>query len=328
MEAAAAVTSPFVAGQEFENATRLAGAVVEALAGAVRAPKTTLISAVACMFSGGHLLIEDVPGVGKTVLAKSLARAAGCGYSRLQCTSDLLPSDVTGVHIYDQRSQTFEFRPGPVFTNVLLADEINRASPKTQSSLLESMEEHQVTVDGQTRPLPRPFMVVATMNPVEYEGTFPLPEAQLDRFTLALTIGYPPPEQEASMLLDLADKDPVEQVPVVGDDRTVAAAIAAAERVHVDPSIARYVVDLVAATRLDRRLVLGGSPRAALTVLRMAKATALIAGQPYVLPDHVKHVAPAVLGHRLVLGPEARVAGVSGLDIVGEALHAVRTPAL
>jgi MoxR-like ATPase len=280
------------------------------------------------MFSGGHLLIEDVPGVGKTVLAKSLARAAGCGYARLQCTSDLLPSDVTGVHVYDQRSQTFEFRPGPVFTNILLADEINRASPKTQSALLESMEEHQVTVDGHTRPLPRPFMVVATMNPVEYEGTFPLPEAQLDRFTLAISIGYPPPEEEAAMLIDLADKDPVQQVAVVGDDRRIAEAIEAAESVHVDPAIARYVVDLVTHTRRERRLVLGASPRAALTVLRMAKATALIAGQPWVLPDHVKLIAPAVLGHRLVLGSDARVAGTSGQDIVAEALHAVRVPAL
>ena len=192
--------------------------LVDALAASVRAPREALTSAVACLLAGGHLLIEDVPGVGKTVLAKSLARAAGCVFSRLQCTADLLPSDVTGVHVYDQRSQTFEFRPGPVFANILLADEINRASPKTQSALLESMEEAQVTVDGHTRQLPRPFMVVATMNPVEYEGTFPLPEAQLDRFALRLTIGYPPAEQEARMIIDLASHDPVDDVTAVADD--------------------------------------------------------------------------------------------------------------
>ena len=285
-------------------------------------------AAIACLLAGGHLLIEDVPGVGKTVLAKSLARAAGCGFSRLQCTADLLPSDVTGVHIYDQRSQTFEFRPGPVFANVLLADEINRASPKTQSALLESMEEAQVTVDGHTRQLPRPFMVVATMNPVEYEGTFALPEAQLDRFALRLTIGYPPVEQEARMIIDLAVHDPVDDVSPVADDARIRDAIAAAGRIHVDPSIARYVVDLVTATREDRRLVLGASPRAGLTLLRIAKAVALIEGQGYVVPEHVKAMAGPVLAHRLMLGPEARVGGITGEDIVTAALGAVRAPAI
>jgi MoxR-like ATPase len=328
VDVATARMNPDLDAQRFEQASHLAGEMVRVLADGVRAPLDTLAAAVACMFSGGHLLIEDVPGVGKTVLAKSLARAAGCHYSRLQCTSDLLPSDVTGVHVYDQRNQTFEFRPGPVFTNILLADEINRASPKTQSALLESMEEHQVTVDGQTRQLPRPFMVIATMNPVEYEGTFPLPEAQLDRFALAISIGYPPAEAEADMLLDLADKDPVAQVDVVGDELRIADAILAAESVYVDPSIARYVVDIVTNTRQDRRLVLGASPRAALTVLRMAKATALIGKCNYVGPEHVKHVAPAVLAHRLVMGSEARVSGITGSDVVNEALRAVRAPAL
>lgn len=276
---------PAVRPDQITAGARLAADLVNALAGSVRAPRDTLASAVACLLAGGHLLIEDVPGVGKTVLAKSLARASGCEYARLQCTADLLPSDVTGVHIYDQRRQQFEFRPGPVFANVLLADEINRASPKTQSALLESMEEQQVTVDGHTRALPRPFMVIATMNPVEYEGTFSLPEAQLDRFAVRLEIGYPHAEQEAAMLMDLASKDPVDSVPTVADERRLLAAIEATERVHVDPSMARYVVDIVAATRSDRRLVLGASPRAALTLLRVAKATALIAGQPYVVPS-------------------------------------------
>ena len=322
------VVSPPLADDELTRGADLAQALVDALAASVRAPREALTSAVACLLAGGHLLIEDVPGVGKTVLAKSLARAAGCVFSRLQCTADLLPSDVTGVHVYDQRSQTFEFRPGPVFANILLTDEINRASPKTQSALLESMEEAQVTVDGHTRQLPRPFMVVATMNPVEYEGTFPLPEAQLDRFALRLTIGYPPAEQEARMIIDLASHDPVDDVSPVADDARIRGAIAAAGRVHVDPSIARYVVDLVTATREDRRLVLGASPRAGLTLLRVAKAVALIEGQGYVVPEHVKAMAGPVLAHRLMMGPEARVGGITGEDIVTAALGAVRAPAL
>jgi MoxR-like ATPase len=317
-----------LADDELARGANLAQSLVDALAASVRAPREALTSAVACLLAGGHLLIEDVPGVGKTVLAKSLARAAGCVFSRLQCTADLLPSDVTGVHVYDQRSQTFEFRPGPVFANILLADEINRASPKTQSALLESMEEAQVTVDGHTRQLPRPFMVLATMNPVEYEGTFPLPEAQLDRFALRLTIGYPPAEQEARMIIDLASHDPVDDVSPVADDARIRDAIATAGRVHVDPSIARYIVDLVTATREDRRLVLGASPRAGLTLLRVAKAVALIEGQGYVVPEHVKAMAGPVLAHRLMMGPEARVGGVTGEDIVTAALGAVRAPAL
>ncbi len=322
------VVSPPLADDELTRGADLARSLVDALAASVRAPRGALTSAVACLLAGGHLLIEDVPGVGKTVLAKSLARAAGCVFSRLQCTADLLPSDVTGVHVYDQRSQTFEFRPGPVFANILLADEINRASPKTQSALLESMEEAQVTVDGHTRQLPRPFMVVATMNPVEYEGTFPLPEAQLDRFALRLTIGYPPVEQEARRIIDLAAHDPVDDVSPVADDARIRDGIAAAGRVHVDPSIARYVVDLVTATREDRRLVLGASPRAGLTLLRVAKAVALIEGQGYVVPEHVKAMAGPVLAHRLMMGPEARVGGVTGDDIVAAALGAVSAPAL
>jgi MoxR-like ATPase len=322
------VVSPPLADDELIRGAKLARDLVDALAASVRAPREALTSAVACLLAGGHLLIEDVPGVGKTVLAKSLARAAGCVFSRLQCTADLLPSDVTGVHVYDQRSQTFEFRPGPVFANFLLADEINRASPKTQSALLESMEEAQVTVDGHTRLLPRPFMVVATMNPVEYEGTFPLPEAQLDRFALRLTIGYPSAEQEARMIVDLASHDPVDDVATVGDETRIRDAIAAAGRVHVDPSVAQYVVDIVTATREDRRLILGASPRAGLTLLRVAKALALIEGQAYVVPEHVKAMAAPVLAHRLMLGPEARVGGVTGERVVADALGAVRAPAL
>ena len=279
----------------------------------------------------GHVLLEGVPGTAKTLLANAMSRALGVEFRRIQFTPDMLPADITGtvtLRSIGGGASDLAFRPGPVFTNILLADEINRASPKTQSALLESMEESQVTVDGHTRRLPQPFMVVATMNPVEYEGTFPLPEAQLDRFALRLTIGYPPAEQEARMIIDLASHDPVDDVSPVADDARIRDAIAAAGRVHVDPSIARYVVDLVTATREDRRLVLGASPRAGLTLLRVAKAVALIEAQSYVVPEHVKAMAGPVLAHRLMLGPEARVGGVSGDDIVTAALGAVRAPAL
>jgi MoxR-like ATPase len=312
--------------EELARAGDLARALVSELRASVRAPETVLESAVACLLAGGHLMIEDVPGVGKTVLAKSLARASGCAFARLQCTADLLPSDVTGVHVFDQRTQGFEFRPGPVFANVVLADEVNRASPKTQSALLECMEEGQVTVDGHTRRLPRPFMVVATLNPVEYEGTFPLPEAQLDRFAVRLRIGYPPPADEAAMLLDLSARDALDAVRPVADEATLRGAIATTAAVHADPAIARYVVDIAEATRHDPRLVLGASPRAALTLLRVARATALVGGQTYVSPDHVKRVAPSVLAHRLVLGPEARVAGLRAEDVVADALARARVP--
>ncbi|HJZ60695.1 MAG TPA: MoxR family ATPase [Miltoncostaeaceae bacterium] len=312
--------------EELARAAGLARALVSELRSSVRAPETVLESAVACLLAGGHLMVEDVPGVGKTVLAKSLARASGCAFARLQCTADLLPSDVTGVHVFDQRTQGFEFRPGPVFANVVLADEINRASPKTQSALLECMEEGQVTVDGHTRRLPRPFMVVATLNPVEYEGTFPLPEAQLDRFAVRLRIGYPPPADEAAMLLDLSARDALDAVRPVADEAALRAAIATTAAVHADPVIARYVVDIAEATREDGRLVLGASPRAALTLLRVARATALVGGQTYVSPEHVKRVAPSVLAHRLVLGPEARVAGLRAEDVVAEALGRARVP--
>lgn len=308
------------------RAATFAGELVESISAAIRAPRSTLTTSVACLLGGGHLLIEDVPGVGKTMLAKSLARAAGCHFARLQCTSDLLPSDVTGVHVYDQKEQSFTFRPGPVFTNILLADEINRASPKTQSALLESMEEQQVTVEGHTRALPSPFMVVATMNPIEYEGTFALPEAQLDRFAASVSIGYPDHETEAAMLMELAHANPLDHVAVVGDAEAVADAIAACADVHVDPSVADYVTRLVAATRRDDRLVIGASPRAGLTLLRIAQASALIGGHDAVYPDHVKLVAGPVLGHRLILASSTRVSGLTGADIVRDVLDDVPVP--
>jgi MoxR-like ATPase len=267
-----------------------------------------------------------VPGVGKTALAKSIARAAGCRFARLQCTADLLPADVTGVAIFNQRTQAFEFRPGPVFANIVLVDEINRASPRTQSALLECMEEAQVSVDGETRELPAPFMIIATQNPVEYEGTYPLPEAQLDRFAMRVAIGYPAPDQEARLLLELGAPraEASASVEAVTDEQGLRAAIAATGRVHADPAIARYVTDICVATREDPRLVLGASPRAGLALLRAAKALALGAGRGHVLPEDVKDLAPLVLGHRIVAGPVAGEARPE--DLVRDALSRVAAP--
>ncbi|MEW6583279.1 MAG: AAA family ATPase [Actinomycetota bacterium] len=312
--------------EDLARASEVAGDVIAACAAAVRAPARVLRAAVACMLSGGHLLIEDVPGVGKTALAKSLARAAGCRFARLQCTADLLPADVTGVAVLDQRTQSFAFRPGPVFANVVLVDEINRASPKTQSALLECMEESQVTVDGETRALPSPFMVIATQNPVEYEGTYPLPEAQLDRFAMRVALGYPPPDQEARLLVELGapGAEAASRVEAVTDEEGLRAAVAACGRVHADASVARYVTDVCVATREDPRLLLGASPRAGLALLRSAKALALVAGRGHVLPEDVKELAPLVLAHRVVPGPMAGEARAE--DLVRDALARVAAP--
>jgi MoxR-like ATPase len=290
----------------------------------VHAPEETLRLSVICMVSEGHLIIEDFPGVGKTMLAKALARSIDCSFSRIQFTPDLLPSDVTGVNVFDQRSNEFEFRPGPVFANILLVDEINRASPKTQAALLECMQENQVTVDGVSYPLGRPFMVLATQNPIEYEGTYPLPEAQLDRFTMRLAIGYPPLADEARMLSEQTSEPPLETLEPVASASEITAVIDDAKRVFVEESVNRYVVALLRHTRGDERLYLGASPRAGIALLRVAKALALAEGREYVLPDDVKAVAAPVLAHRLILGPEARAAGLSAADLVGQAVE--RTP--
>jgi MoxR-like ATPase len=309
---------------ESTQAVELAGRILANLRRVMHAPEETLEFSLLCLLAEGHLIIEDFPGVGKTTLAKALARSIACAFSRLQFTPDLLPSDVTGVNVFNQRSNEFEFRPGPVFANILLVDEINRASPKTQSALLECMQERQVTVDGVSYQLPPPFMVMATQNPIEYEGTYPLPEAELDRFTMRISIGYPPLAEEAKMLTENASETPLDSLEPVASAREVLAAIDDAKRVYVEESLNRYVVTLLRQTRADGRLYLGASPRAGLALLRVAKARALVAGREFVEPDDVKSVAPAVLAHRLILAPEARSSGQGAEELVSDVVE--RTP--
>jgi MoxR-like ATPase len=294
------------------------------IAQAVKAPEGVIRDVLVALFAEGHVLIEDYPGVGKTALARALARSVEAEYARIQCTADLLPADVVGTNVYDQRENRFEFRPGPVFANVVLVDEVNRASPKTQSGLLECMQEGHVTVDRHTHELARPFIVVATQNPVEYEGTYPLPEAQLDRFMVRVSLGYPSADQESQMLLDHAESDRVLDLEPVADVGDVLAAQAAAGAVHGSDALRRYVVSILDATRADPRVDLGASPRAGLMLFRAAKALAALDGRDHALPDDVQKMAGAVLTHRLLLSPG------TGSDeratVVGDALE--RVPAL
>src|SRR5215213_759897 len=294
------------------------------LARVVHAPADTLHLCVLALVAEGHVIIEDFPGVGKTMRAKSLAGSLDVEFSRLQFTPDLLPSDVTGVNVFNQRANGFEFRAGPVFANILLVDEINRASPKTQAALLEAMQEAQVTIDGESYTLDRPFMVLATQNPIEYEGTYPLPEAQLDRFAMRISLGYPPLAEEARMLAEQTSEPPLDSLrPVLGSDDVLGLADAA-RRVHVEDSLSRYVVAVLRSTRTEDRLALGASPRSGIALLRIAKARALAEGRDYATADDVKTVAAPVLSHRLILAPDARASGVEPADLVREVLE--RTP--
>jgi MoxR-like ATPase len=300
----------------------LQAAVEQVLVGKTAEVEQTIIGLAA----NGHLLIEDVPGVGKTMLAKSLARATGCTFKRIQFTPDLLPSDVTGVSIYNQRSGEFEFRAGPIVAHVVLADEINRATPKTQSALLEAMEEQQVTVEGVTRPLPAPFIVLATQNPIEYEGTFPLPEAQLDRFLLRIHLGYPEPSQEAAVLERQILRHPIEDLRAVTSASDLQQVQQAVRGVHVEPGIQRYIVHVVGLTRDHPDVYLGASPRGSLALMRASQARAMLQARDYVIPDDVKALASAALAHRLIMSPEARMRNATARGVIDQVLREVPVP--
>jgi len=304
-----------------------AAAILDQVERAVVGKRDALELILLAILADGHVLLEDYPGLAKTLIARSLAHTTSLRFARIQFTPDLMPSDVTGSSVFDQRRSEFEFRPGPIFTNLLLADEINRAPPKTQAALLEAMQERQVTSEGETRVLDAPFLVLATQNPIEYEGTYPLPEAQLDRFIIRASIGYPAREDEIEMLGRRIERgeDEVELRPVV-DATALVAMQSALETVHVSPPIEGYIVDLVGATRRARQLAVGASPRGSLALLKLSRAKAALAGRDFVVPEDVKAVAVPALAHRLTLRPELWVQRIRGEDVVAEALESVPTP--
>jgi MoxR-like ATPase len=281
------------------------------------------LSAILCE---GHILFEDVPGIGKTTLARALSTSLGCSFQRIQFTPDLLPSDVTGINWFNQREQTFQYRPGPVMSQVVLGDEINRATPRTQSALLEAMQERQVTVDGVTRPTPRPFFVLATQNPIELEGTFPLPEAQLDRFLLCLQVGYPEKEEEEQILLRFGASDPLVDLKPVLTPQEVLGMINARKDIRVEDSIRSYVLDITRATRVRAEIELGASPRASLGLYQTSQAWAAIQGRDYVIPDDVKKAAPYVLTHRLIISPQAQLRGRDPSELIRDIVSEVPVP--
>jgi MoxR-like ATPase len=312
-----------MAWQRFaDNFTAIEGNVERVVQGKQREIRLALVGLVA----EGHVLIEDVPGVGKTMLAKAIARSVDCSFRRIQFTPDLLPSDVTGVNVFNQERGDFEFRPGAIFANIVLADEINRASPKTQSALLESMEERQVTVDAETYQLGTPFMVIATQNPIEHEGTYPLPEAQLDRFMLRLAIGYPAADVEANILSTHGTGSTLDEIGPVTEARGVAEMVRQTHNVHVAQAVRRYIVDIVEATRRHSDIYLGASPRASLLLMRAARALAAAQVRDYVTPDDVKELALPVLAHRLIVTPDAVMSGRSNEAILAELLNETPVP--
>jgi MoxR-like ATPase len=313
-----------LAGREVAAAAGVGRRIAANIAQAVQVRDDVLHNVLVTLLAEGHVIVEDFPGVGKTALARALSRSIDCQFARVQCTADLLPADIVGTNVYNQREQRFEFRPGPIFANVVIVDEINRASPKTQSGMLESMQERNVTVDVHTHELARPFMVFATQNPVEYEGTYPLPEAQIDRFMVRLTMGYPSPDAESGMLAGHEGGDRVLSLEAVVDRQEVLQAQDAARRVHASKALRDYIVTLLRRTREDPRTELGASPRAGLMLLRAAKAHAVLDGRDHALPDDVQSLADAVLSHRLMLVPEAT--GTTREQVVADAV--AKTPAL
>ena len=318
---AAIITKEMVA-QVAEAAARVKGSIGRVLVGKDSVVELTL----AAVLSGGHILVEDVPGIGKTTLARALAGSLDCRFKRIQFTPDLMPSDITGIHYYNQKSSEFEFRPGPIISQVVLADEINRATPRTQSALLEAMGERQLTIDEVTVPLPAPFLVIATQNPVELEGTFPLPEAQLDRFLVRLQLGYPDEPEEEEMLVRFESADPLaDMVPVASGDQILEFQ-ALIQRVYVDPVLRNYTVRIAQATRQHPEVELGASPRATLGLYRCSQALAVMRGREYVTPDEIKELAPFTFGHRVILKSQARLRERTTVGIIEEILEQVTVP--
>ena len=305
-----------------ETANRIIENVERVIIGKRTEVQLTIIG----LLAQGHLLIEDVPGVGKTMLAKSLSRSIGCSFKRIQFTPDMLPSDVTGVSVYNQKTREFEFRPGPIHAQIVLTDEINRATPKTQAALLEAMEERQVTVDGTTHPMVRPFLVLATQNPIEYEGTFPLPEAQLDRFLLRISLGYPEKDDEIRVLDSQQYQHPVESLDQVVSVEELLGAQEKIKEVYVDPLIKSYIVELVRQSRRHPDVYLGASPRGSLALYHAGQARAAVLGRDYVIPDDIKALAPGALAHRIIIGPAARIKDVDARSVVQEITRGVPVP--
>ncbi len=304
----------------------LVNSLIENVSKVIEGKSDTVELVLVALISNGHVLIEDVPGVGKTMLVRSIATSTGCEYRRMQFTPDLLPSDVTGASVFNQKTGNFEFRPGPVMAQIVLADEINRATPKTQSALLEAMGEQQVTVEGTTRQLPSPFMVLATQNPVEYEGTFPLPEAQLDRFFMRISLGYPDADQEVAIMDRREHTDPIDEINAVCKPEDIAKLQEEADGVFIDELVKKYIVDIANATRNHPEAALGVSPRASINLMKGGKAYALLHERDYVIPDDVKAIAPAVLAHRVLLTPSARMREVTQKSVISDVLNQIPVP--
>ena len=309
-----------------QQATLIAQEIVENVSKVIVGKKSIVEHALSAVVAQGHILIEDVPGVGKTMLAKSISASIGCSFKRIQFTPDLLPSDIVGISIYNQRTCEFQFRPGPVMAQMVLVDEINRATPKTQSALLEAMEELQVSVDGESRTIDRPFVVIATQNPIEYEGTFPLPEAQLDRFLMRISLGYPSFMEELSVIEQQEQVHPINQLKSVATPEDIINLQEACKNIYVDNAVREYIVSLINATRDHKNVSLGASPRASLGMFRAARGLALLRDRDYVIPDDVKELAYAVLAHRLILSPSARMKGLHTRQVISNLLESVPVP--
>jgi len=312
--------------KETQSATTIAREIVDNVSKVIVGKQPVIERALAAVIAKGHILIEDVPGVGKTMLAKSISSSIGCSFKRIQFTPDLLPSDIVGVSIYNQSTREFQFRPGPVMAQIVLVDEINRATPKTQSALLEAMEELQVSVDGVTRPLEQPFIVMATQNPIEYEGTFPLPEAQLDRFLMRISLGYPSFTDELSVIEQQEKTHPIDELEAVASPEDVIKLQKAAQNVYVDTAVREYIVGLIEATRNHEDVFLGASPRASLGMFRAVRGMAILRDRDYAIPDDVKELAYAVLAHRLILSPAARMRGLHTGQVIDGLLESVAVP--